>query len=225
MNESQIELQLLNDSTSAAIDGNTMLADVAVNLSEAIICDKLNRRYAGNCKYKLANAFIFKRDWESDFFVQKQNGYAYEFEVKISRSDFFNDKKKVEKHLILETGKYQSKGSLGNWDDASKRWIYEEKITEHEHELRPNKFFYVVPENLIKVEEVPKYAGLMYVPKDDYRGIVTVKEAPFIHKNKLEFEKVLCNKFYNYWLEMKRQIIVLKYEMEAMKLNAGSNIS
>jgi hypothetical protein len=225
MNESQIEIQMFNDSTSAAIDGNTMLADVAVNLSEAIICTKLNRRYAGNCKYKFANAFIFKGDWESDFFVQKQNGYAYEFEVKISRSDFFADKKKVEKHLILETGKYQRKGSEGNWNSEIKKWEYEDKITEHEHDFRPNKFFYVVPENMIKVEEVPKYAGLMYVPQDDYKGVVTVKEAPFIHKNKLDFESVLCSKFYNYWLEAKQKTIELEYQIKAMNLNDGSNIS
>lgn len=225
MNESQIELPMFNDSTSAAIDGNTMLADVAVNLSEASICDMLNRKYIGNCRYKLANAFIFKHDWESDFFVQKDNGYSYEFEVKISRSDFFNDKKKIEKHLILETGKYQSKGSLGNWNKETRQWEYEEKITEHEHKLRPNKFFYVVPENLVRVEEVPKYAGLMYVPKEGYKDIITVKEAPFIHKDKLSFEDVLCKKFYYYWLDMKKKVRELENEIEKLKLNAGSNIS
>lgn len=201
-----------------------ILTDVPVNPSEAKICERLNRKYSGNCKYKLANAFIFKRDWESDFFIQKQNGYSYEFEVKISRSDFFNDKKKVEKHLILETGKYLKKGTLSNWNRDESKWDHQDESTEENHEFRPNKFFYVVPENMIKAEEVPNYAGLMYVPNEPHKDIVTVKEAPFIHKNKLEFEKVLCSKFYHYWLEMKRQVSELKYEIKSLKLKSENNI-
>lgn len=186
-------------------------------LIEGIICDRLNRKYVGNCKYKLANVFVFKRDWESDFFVQKDNGYSYEFEVKISRSDFLSDKKKVEKHLILENGRYQKKATESTYNYQTRMWDNQEIITDEEHTFRPNKFFYVVPEGMIKADEVPAYAGLMYVPIERHKDIVTVKDAPFIHKEKLSFESVLCNKFYHYWLSAKQELIYLKREFESLK--------
>jgi hypothetical protein len=186
-------------------------------MTEKTICNALNSKYAGNCKYKLANAFIFKRDWESDFFVQKQNGYAYEFEVKISRSDFFNDKKKVDKHLILETGMFTRKGQFQSWNKELNKWNYEEQTMPEEHKLRPNKFYYVVPSGLIGIDEVPQYAGLMYVHEKGYLDIVTVKEAPFIHKERLDFESVLCSKFYAYWLDAKRTIIELESDIKMLK--------
>jgi hypothetical protein len=172
-------------------------------LTESVICNHLNIKYAGNCRYKLANAFIFKHDWESDFFVQKQNGYAYEFEVKISRSDFFCDKKKVDKHLILDTGMFGLE----------------------RHALRPNKFFYVVPEGLVNVNEVPKYAGLMYVPENIYGGIATVKEAPFLHKETLDFSSVLCPKFYNYWLKMKFKVRDLEDRIKYLESSLENHIA
>ncbi len=194
------------------------------DLTEGSICKKISAKYAGNCKYKLANAYIFKRDWESDFFVQKDNGYAYEFEIKISRSDFFNDKKKVEKHLILETGIYHSKGWQSTWNNETKCFDHEEKATDQEHTFRPNKFFYVVPEGLISAFEIPKYAGLMYVPADQYKEIITVKEAPFIHKDKLKFEKILCSKFYHYWLEQKRKVMDLELQIKSHERLQNSRI-
>ena len=205
---------------SAPIEANPLLNAVAV--SEGEICKALNSYFIGNCRYKLANAFIFKGDWESDFFVQKQNGYSYEFEVKISRSDFFADKKKVTKHLILSNGKFVEQKRLWNNDRTGEddKWIIEE--TEREHLFRPNKFFYVVPKGLITVDELPKYAGLFYYePYTGNCGLTKIKDAPFIHKEALKFESVLCNKFYNYWLNSKIEIRQLTQELERLK--SGSN--
>lgn len=182
--------------------------------SEASICEDLNRKYIGNCKYKVANVFVFL--WESDFFVQKDNGYSYEFEVKISRSDFFSDKNKIEKHLILEKGIYRQRKSKYFFNEETKKSECEEWYEEKELNFRPNKFFYVVPKDLISVKEVPAYAGLMYV--DECRGISTIKEAPFIHKEKLSFEGVLCNKFYNYWLTERGKRKTAEYELELEKI-------
>jgi len=183
--------------------------------TEASICSTLNNKYNGNSRYKLSNAFVFKQNWESDFFVLKENGYSYEFEVKISRSDFLNDKKKVDKHLILETGKYISIGSKGTFNTQTKIWDYKEVKTEVAHEYRPNKFYYVVPAGMISIDEIPAYAGLMYI--DDYSQITTVKEAPFIHKLKLDYEQTLCGKFYAYWINCKNEIRLLKQEVEYLK--------
>lgn len=213
MNEDQDLLANPNSS-------NAMLADVAVIHTETSICDELNRKYAGNCKYKLANGFIFK--WESDFFVQKDNGYSYEFEVKISRSDYFSDKNKIEKHLILDKGIFRQRKSKGVYNSELKITEWEEWYEESKWDFRPNKFFYVVHKDLISVSEVPGYAGLMYVGES---GIYTVKEAPFIHKDKLKFEGVLCNKFYHYWLNAKQRIKELEIDVKSLTEQSDSNIS
>lgn len=227
MHKSSIELPQPIAVTSAQVAENRMLNAVAV--SEGEICKALNRYFVGNCCYKLANAFIFKSDWESDFFVQKQNGYSYEFEVKISRSDFFADKKKISKHLILSNGKFFEQKRLWNNDRTGDddKWIIQE--TEREHSFRPNKFFYVVPQGLITVDELPKYAGLFYYEDGTGNcGLSKIKDAPFIHKEILKFESVLCSKFYHYWLEQKRQNIDLRAEYEYVvaeleRLKSGSN--
>jgi hypothetical protein len=62
----------------------------------------------------------------------------------------------------------------------------------------PHRFNYVVPHGLIKVEEVPKYAGLIYVNKDNWA--TQVKAAPFLHKRKMDLDKILLKKYYNLWV-------------------------
>ena len=167
-----------------------------MELTEGRIQGFLNSKYAGNCKYKVPNVYVFKHDWESDFFVLKHNGYSYEFEIKISRSDFFADFKKESKHSILKDG------------------FYTVNQGKKEHKFRPNKFIYVVPKGLVSLEEVPEYCGLIYATP---YSLDTVKNAPFLHKNKLEFEYKLCNKFYNYWISEMIENKHLKNEIERLK--------
>jgi hypothetical protein len=182
--------------------------------TEGSICDLLNDKYTGNCRYKVANIYVFKGNWESDFFVQKDNGYTYEFEVKVSRSDFLSDKKKVQKHSILQTGKYTNKSTLHTWNKETRQYDKEDKIQEIEHAIRPHKFFYVVPGGMVTVEEVPSYAGLMYATDT---SIETIKEAPFLHKETLNLGNRLCPKFYSYWIIAKQKIRSLEMEIEYLK--------
>lgn len=60
----------------------------------------------------------------------------------------------------------------------------------------PNQLYFACPENLIKIGEIPEYAGLMYL-KDGY--IELIKKAPYLHKRKQDLDKVLLRKFYNLW--------------------------
>lgn len=73
-------------------------------------------------------------DWEVDLFSVNQSGMTYEFEVKISRSDFLRDKKK-------------RKWGMLDWKPKAKL---------------PNYFSYACPVGLINVEEIPSYCGLFY---------------------------------------------------------------
>lgn len=60
----------------------------------------------------------------------------------------------------------------------------------------PNVFYYAVPEGLIRVDEVPDYAGLIYIDKNHSENAFIVKKAPFIHKRDCEINRILLNKFY-----------------------------
>lgn len=87
-------------------------------------------------------------------------GYMYEFEVKVSRADFKKDAEKVKKHNLLSMG-------MGEM---------------------PNYFYYVCPTALIFEEEIPMYAGLIYIHEGQLRE---VKKAPLLHNKKHDLLKVL----------------------------------
>lgn len=59
----------------------------------------------------------------------------------------------------------------------------------------PNQLYFACPEGLIKPEEVPEYAGLIYI--SHYAKVI--KKAPYIHKRKQDMDRVLLKKFYNLW--------------------------
>jgi len=177
--------------------------------NEKTIQKNLEKRFdSGNIKYTVGNLYLFKEDWETDFLVVQKNGYCYEIEIKISRSDFFNDFKKKNKHLILNEGVYMKKKYRYHTDAETKKRISEQYYDPTEWKFRPNKFYYCVPEGLIKVDEIPDYAGLMYV---NSHGIVTtIKEAKFLHKEKLDLIKKLCDKFYYYLKNTRSRLRVLE---------------
>ena len=73
--------------------------------------------------------------WECDVFRLQPNGYIIEYEVKVSKSDFLADFKKkrsgIEKHKQIEKGG------------------------------RCNRFYFVAPQGLVTVEDIPPYCGLI----------------------------------------------------------------
>lgn len=162
-------------------------------MDAAKILQLLHWKYVNTAEYKCANLYIFKDDWESDFFIQQRStGYCYEVEIKISRSDFFADLKKKAKHSILQHGYFQYEQR--QWNQK----IGEGTTKTVQWEQRPNRFYYCVPEGLVEKSEVPIYAGLIYAYKD---RLQIIKEAPFIHKRRLDLRNQLCKKFYIYWGE------------------------
>ena len=86
---------------------------------------------------------IFVGKWEADLLEVTRSRLTYEYEVKVSRCDFHKDKKKSDKY-----GK--------NKFDV---------VTSGQ---RTNYFYYIVPKSLIKPDEVPDFAGLIYA----YEGSV-----------------------------------------------------
>lgn len=128
------------------------------------------KRFISSPKYRIENLYVF--NWESDLLFLTQSGYWYEIEIKISRSDFYNDAKK-------KVGKYSKAEFLSNPD-----------------KFAPNYFYYAVPKGLISLDEIPPHAGLIEV--DNIRWDI-IKKAPKL-RNKIEVPaKFLADKFYYNW--------------------------
>ena len=124
-------------------------------------------------KYEITNLFIY--GWESDYLAITKSMVAYEVEIKISKADFNNDfKNKQDKHLLFEDG-----NMIGRFPKGSSM---------------PNYFYYAVPDGLIGAEEVPDYAGLLYVQP---WGITFVKQPKKLTDEKFDPVKLyLADKFY-----------------------------
>lgn len=119
-----------------------------------------------NPKYVTIGLFMF--GWESDYMAISRSGYTYEAEIKISHNDFLNEAKNKKRKLSVLRGEREEK--------------------------RPNYFYYVCPTGIISVEELPDYAGLIYI--NDNRFTVVVN-APKLHKEKDVFtDEYLSKKFY-----------------------------
>ena len=128
-------------------------------------------------KYEMTNLYVY--GWESDYLAITQSMIAYEVEIKTSRADFKNDlKNKTDKHLLFEGG-----NMLGRFSKASGM---------------PNYFYYAVPDGLVSVDEVPDYAGLLYV---GHGGVKHEKDAKKLTDEKFDPAKFkLMDKFYyNMW--------------------------
>jgi len=184
-------------------------------LTEQSIQKRLNHFFA-SWKYNVDGLFVFS--WESDKLLWTKAGYIYEFEIKISRSDFKADfKHKIEKHLILASAlpdeKEQMPDLFGNYQQQRRKKYGDhlsdedirrefERLGDVKGKRMPNYFYYAVPEGLIQPEEVPPYAGLLWLTKE-YKyggGIIRKKEAPRLHSTKYkDGELDLGEKFYYNW--------------------------
>ena len=76
----------------------------------------------------------------------------------------------------------------------------------------PNYFYYVVPEGLVTEDEVPEYAGLIYVYATVigngkiYYQFQEIKAAPRLHGNKIdEINLKLIDKFYYNYIHWKHK--------------------
>ena len=180
-------------------------------LTEQKIQKALNKFFASE-KYNIDGLFVFS--WESDKLLRTQAGYYYEFEVKISRADFKNDfKHKIDKHIILSSTMPDEKAqpiqaSLFDnlYQQKRKRYpeITKEQVMERwgnvesicRDKRMPNYFYYAVPEGMLEPDEIPPYAGLVYVSEDG-KTLYKVVDAPRLHDRKLtDAELNLGEKFY-----------------------------
>lgn len=122
---------------------------------------------------------------ENDVVSVNKSDFVSEFEIKISKADFKADFKKTEKHDLLKRC-YEQK-----W----RKQYYSGGFLPY-----PNYFYYVVPQDMISVSDVPDYAGLIII---NSRGMAFKKKnAPRLHSDKItakQFEDLMRKMFHRYW--------------------------
>lgn len=141
---------------------------------------QIDERRGGHEVY-VPNVYLF--NWESDMISINRSGYVWEYEIKCSRADFKADFKKESRHHALELG------------------VEIDSLNGPEIAFRPNRFIYVCPEGLIKVEEVPYYCGLMYVKQNRIRPRM-IKKPPILHRDKIthtQTRRLLKSLYSKYW--------------------------
>lgn len=143
----------------------------SLNLKTKDIQDSLAKHYIEKNHNPVCTNFKGAGYAECDVISISNSDYVYEFEVKISRADFKKDKDKVIKHRYL--------------NEAFDLKIQKKRRTRKVSKI-PNYFTYVCPTDLIRVDEIPVYAGLIYI--DDNYNISTIKKAPILHKDKLDIK-------------------------------------
>lgn len=110
------------------------------------------------------NVGLLSLSIEMDVVSISKSSMVYEFEVKVSRSDFKADAKK-------------------------RKWEHYDEPSNQR--IAPNYFSYVCPKDLIQISEIPKYAGLYYYLDGEILQIRKPKRMHKVECNKREaLEKI-----------------------------------
>lgn len=184
--------------------------------------------FVSNHDYKLKNVYV--HNWEADSFSVTSTGYSYEIEIKISRSDFFNDFKKDKHHLFKSYKKgwgiYKGSSNYNKYSAGTQMVKDYPDLADFKIEYFnisavqftnlhvPNRFYFAVPKDMVKIDEVPEYAGLIYFGTLSAK---VVKQAPYLHKEKINVKQMLFDKYF--WLSenQKREITKLEWRIEDLE--------
>jgi len=154
-------------------------------------------------------------NYEADMIAVSKAGYAYEWEIKVSLSDFRADLKKREKHASLSGAvrKIQSPYAYYKNTEIHVRADAPENpfdATRYQcfPDCRPKEFWYLIHGFDIPDGELPAYAGLMkFVEKDRGRRVFEIiTPAPKLETQKVDEKKIVratSNMLYRYW-ELRR---------------------
>ena len=118
--------------------------------------------------------------WECDVLEIMKSGFWYEYEIKVSRSDFRADAKKAKffgnKHELLAGNK-----------------------------RGPNRFFFVTLKVIVTEDDIPEWAGWYETYTDESRSptvrVIKRKDAPDRHRNKMgttALNKIKTNAYHRY---------------------------
>lgn len=150
----------------------------------------------------IPNCFT-QHDNEADLFAIRKSGLCDEFEIKISRADFFNDAKKIvnyrESELWVREGGKVKKTNDRVWCEEHEHLSYEKrkKLVAPWQKLKydaladgdmsANYFWYILKKGIVELSEIPEWAGVFFI--DDNGDLIRGRSPAKLHRNKLSFEE------------------------------------
>lgn len=116
--------------------------------------------------------------YECDAYIVTPSGYAEEYEIKLSRSDFFADSSKEHGFALPRGGhRYECKG------------VTKHAHLEHGDPEGPSRFWFVLSRGIVSMDEVPAWAGVVFVEKGVGR-LTQERKAPRLHREKVSARTV-----------------------------------
>lgn len=143
------------------------------------------------------------RWWESDHYAVTKAGFAVEFEIKTSMADFKADALKQKDTRVARDG----------WDivrDEFGKMVFNEGQKKHDQLAArcthgPSRFYFVCPEEVLQVSDMPEWAGLIWARKGTrttYPACYEQKPAPKLHREKVPsgtLDNIHNAMYYRYW--------------------------
>jgi len=142
------------------------VSDLSTEISRKLQLWLRNHTRAAIC----SNTFIQGNPWECDVLAVMPSLLYYEYEIKVSDSDYRRDfTKKVSRYYRDEAKQWQGvKVTKHEWLNAQDNIL--------NRGVKPSKFYFVMPAELIR--EVPEYCGLIAYGSDfGYYGFKIMKQA------------------------------------------------
>ncbi len=142
--------------------------------------------------------------WEMDIAMILKDKSLNEYEIKISRSDFAKDAKlKGDKHRFYSSVRSSRANQL--------KYIG----------AVPQKFYYVCPADMIKTNEVPEWAGLIYYYPCADNKFLSIKQVRRLHTQPIQDNAIIKMQTSMCFRLGKnlRDIAKLKKDLNEMKLN------
>ena len=166
-----------------------------------MICDLQEVIYALSIHFKTHelmahNTFALQNRLEADFLSVTRSGFAHEVEMKISKTDFKADFRKVSggvlKHKLIQDGK------LANY------------------------FWFCTPLNLLDITDIPDYCGLIEFFVDGKKNVqlLVKRNAPKIHANKVKDDVRLAmfrSMYYRAWATQRELAFELRKKRKKVK--------
>lgn len=136
--------------------------------------------------------------FECDLFAVSRAGLFHEYEIKVTVSDFKADRQKRRPRTWR-----RENGQRIEIPGETKHALLTARSTDG-----PSRFYYIVPEGLIELKDVPEFAGLQYFCQArNYYGLRIIRRAPTLHSNGVDDKIVrhaLSVCYYRFWHERRK---------------------
>ncbi len=144
------------------------------------------------------------RDWfECDLAIVTAAGFLHEYEIKLTKADLKADRKKFWPTRIRSRSDRENQRSKFDILETA------EAATDGKKETGiPSAFSYILPEDIVTVEDIPEYAGLIYVTYDSRYGVMfkRIRQAKKLHNlpfTEKEVVRARVNIGHRYWAALR----------------------